>query len=786
MLQDIKIAWRFLAKRKTSTAVAVVTLGVAIAIATLAVGIVDQAFWRAANVVRGDELVTLYNSRPAAPQFQALSYPDYVAARDRLRGDVEVAAFVRISNTLGGDAPAQVWGELVSGNYFDVQRTKAVAGRLLTAADDRAGGNALVLAEALWRRSFGADPSIVGRAIRIGRDDYAVVGIAPRGFHGPAWSSEFWVPLSMSQRVFGADVLSRPEIPFLQTVGRPIASVGLTELDARVRTFETSGTKDGWTLTAYPGLYLRFWPAYRATVARFLSVFLAIAICILVVACANLAGLLIARAGERQRELALRQALGASRVRLARRLAAESVVLIALGGAAGVLFTFWGAMLVERVPAPVPIRLGVTADLRLGLISAGVSLAGALLFTLLSAFKGFRTDIRSVLVSSATTLAPGAHAQRLLAVTQVAICCVMLTVGGLLLRSAWQVEAIDVGFDTTHAVFGSVLLRDQGYDAPRAETFYRELRARLAAHAEIESVAYEWNAPLAPVRVTTGLSAAGLAPVQTRYNVVSAGYFKTLRIALRSGREFDDRDRSNGQPVAIVNETLAARFNGDPIGQTLKLSTETVVRTVVGVAREIKYNGITEPSQPFAYLPSTQVFRPDMFVHVRARADGAAALLRAAVREIDPHVALSEVRTLADQLDAARSTPRISAFVSSGAAALAVLLALVGLYGVLATTVEQRTRELAIRSALGAPPRAIVRRIVLEGLTLTSIGVVLGMIASGGVGRLLIDLLYGVGPRDPLVIACVPAMVLAISALAWMVPARRAAAVNPIEVLRSA
>jgi len=399
--------------------------------------------------------------------------------------------------------------------------------------------------------------------------------------------------------------------------------------------------------------------------------------------------------------------------------------------------------------------------------------------------KGFRTNVRATLASSSSALATGAGAQRVLVVVQVAICSVMLTAGGLLFRSAREVERIDVGFETAHSVMGSVSLRDQGYDAARAGTFYRQLHERLTSHAEIESVAFEWNAPLAPVRATAGFSPGGLPAVQARYNVVSAGYFTTLRIAVRSGREFDDRDRAAGQPVAIVNEALAARFAGNPIGQTLKMSTESVPRTVIGVVREIKYNGITEASQPFAYLPSTQVFRPDLFVHVRARAGGAALLLRAAVREIDPRVALSGVRTLADQLDEARATPRVSAIVSAGAATLAVLLALVGLYGVLTTTVEQKRRELAIRAALGATPRAIVSRVVKEGLTLTASGLAIGMIASAAVGGFLADLLFSVGPRDPLVMTFVPVSVLLISVSSWIAPARRAARVDPVDVLRS-
>ena len=434
---------------------------------------------------------------------------------------------------------------------------------------------------------------------------------------------------------------------------------------------------------------------------------------------------------------------------------------------------------------PVAVRLGVTSDLRLGLIGLGVSLVALVLFTALSAVKGLRRDIRSALASSSRYVRAPRRAQRILVITQVAVCCVMLTAGGLLLRTWWHVNRVDVGIDATHGVLASVSLRDQGYDAARAATFYRQLHDRLVSRAEIDSVAFEWNATLASVRSTAGFSLPGAPPSQARYNVVSAGYFRTLRIPLRAGREFGDADRSTSQQVAIINESMAGRFTGDPIGQTLTMSTEPAPRTVVGIVRDVIYNGITERPQPFVYLPSTQVFRPDMFVHLRARTEGAPAVLRAAIREIDPHVAVSNIRTLADQLDEARAAPRMSAIVSAGAAVLAVLLAIVGLYGVLTTTVEQRQRELAIRSALGATPLAIITRVVVDGLTLTAGGIVLGMMASAGVGRFLAAVLFGVGPHDPLVLLLVPVLVLVVSALAWIAPARRAARVDPVDVFRS-
>ena len=353
------------------------------------------------------------------------------------------------------------------------------------------------------------------------------------------------------------------------------------------------------------------------------------------------------------------------------------------------------------------------------------------------------------------------------------------------MRSAWQVEQVDVGFRVDDGVLGRVALDDQAYSNAAGIAFYQRLQDSLAQHPEVEAVALGWHVPTAPVRTTAKFTIADSADVlESRYNVVSSGYFKTLGIRVRAGREFDGRDGHDVEPVAIVNDALAARVNGNPIGKTLRLASESAPRRIVGVVREIKYNGITEPSQPYVYLPSAQTFRPDMYVHIRTRSAGAEALLRTELRRLDPNLALSDVRSLTRQVDEARATPRLSAIVSTSAAGIAVLLALVGVYGVLMTSVEQRQRELAIRAALGATPSEIVGRVLREGLALTLAGLALGIFASLHAGRFLTAQLFGVEPRDATVMVFAPLIVLLVSAIAWVAPARRAALVDPVAALR--
>jgi len=330
MWQDVRVAWRFLLKQRVATIVTIVTLGIAIGSSTIATGALDNAFWRSIQTSNGSSLLTFYNIRTAAPQYQALSYSDYIMLRDRLRQDVDVAAFFRTFNTLEGIAqPTSIQGELVSDNYFRVLAAEPFAGRLI-GDDATAHSPVIVLSYDSWRNRFGANPHVIGSSIQLGRSHYTVIGIARRDFGDPAYPSEFWAPLAATPLFQGVD-LSRMHNPYLQTIARPRPGITTRQVQSYVATVTTDGSRDGWRLAALPGIYLRFWPAYRTTVLNFLGIFAALAIAILVIACANVAGLQLARGAERGRELAVRQALGGTRFHLFRRLAAESVLLTTAG-----------------------------------------------------------------------------------------------------------------------------------------------------------------------------------------------------------------------------------------------------------------------------------------------------------------------------------------------------------------------------------------------------------------------------------------------------------------------
>ena len=793
MWQDVRVAWRFLLKQRVATIVTIVTLGIAIGSSTIATGALDNAFWRSIQTSNGSSLLTFYNIRTAAPQYQALSYSDYIMLRDRLRQDVDVAAFFRTFNTLEGIAqPTSIQGELVSDNYFRVLAAEPFAGRLI-GDNATAHSPVIVLSYDSWRNRFGANPHVIGSSIQLGRSHYTVIGIARRDFGDPAYPSEFWAPLAATPLFQGVD-LSRMHNPYLQTIARPRPGITTRQVQSYVATVTTDGSRDGWRLAALPGIYLRFWPAYRTTVLNFLGIFAAFAIAILVIACANVAGLQLARGAERGRELAVRQALGGTRFHLFRRLAAESVLLTTAGGASGVLLAWWTAPLFRNMPMPAPAPVTVAFDWRLVVIALGISFVASLAFTTVTGWKCAHSDVQQVLASASRGFTRKTLTQRTLVVAQLAIGCVVVTAAALLLRSFWSVQRIDIGFDPADRVAAQVRLSDQNYTDSRAAGFYRHLQESLERRPQVEGVAFEWNAVLERIR-TVGTFAVRQSPdaVSARFNAVSPGYFHTMGIPMIAGRAFDEHDTASSEAVAIVNRTMATLLGNDPLGQVLVEDGKVSGRRsgtrarVIGVAADVQYNGITEGPQPYVYFPAAQWTSTDLevYVHARMPATEAIALLRDEVRRLDPQVALTDVGTLAARIRAAQVVPRSSALASMALAAIAVFLALVGVYGVMTASIENQRRELAVRSALGASPSHLIWHVIGEGILLTTAALVCGIAGSLFGGRAIAGLLFGVQPQDLWSLATAVGLIVAASAVAWIGPARRAASADPITALRA-
>ena len=579
MIHDFRVVWRFLLKSPLSTGLAVLTLGLTVGVFGLAVAVIDESFWRPLAVSSGRHLLTLYNARPEAPQYQTLSYRDYMTVRDALATRLELAAFVRVFQTLAdGQWATRVQGELVSGNYFSVLGPSPLVGRFFGPDDDRVplAHPVVVLGHDLWRRHFGANPAIVGTSVTLSRRSYTVVGIAPPGFRGPAYPSEFWIPVTMAPQVLGRQVLSAPGIPLLQTVALPTAGASRDEVHASAQRLTTSASHDGWRLTALTGDHLKFWPAYREAVARYLIIFAVLGACVLVIACANVGSLLLARSAERERELAIRQALGASPVQIMRRLAVESLTLTTAGAAVGALVAYNAAGLVEQVRFPVPVRIALTPDARVMAISLAVAFIAGMFFTAIFAIKRMSRGSRHVLADSPTS-GVRVTTTRAVVVAQVAICCVCLTAAGLLARSATAVNRIDVGVDGSRSVLGLVGAGDAGYLAETGVGFYARLQQELESETQVQSVALEWTAILGSLRGTTRVDVGTDLGLTSRYNVVSAGYFRALNLPLLRGREFEAYDLDRSEPVAIVNAVLATRLGPDVLGQSVRVGDEPLL-----------------------------------------------------------------------------------------------------------------------------------------------------------------------------------------------------------------
>jgi putative ABC transport system permease protein len=794
MWQDIRVAWRFLLKQRIATIVTILTLGIAIGSSTIAAGALDRAFWRSIQTPNGSSLLTFYNTRAAAPQYQTLTYADYTMLRDRLGQQVDVAAFFRTFNTLEGVAqPTNIQGEVVSDNYFRVLAASPFAGRLI-GDDPTTRSSVVVLSYEAWRSRFGGDSNVIGSSVQLAREHYTVIGITRPDFDDPAYRSEFWAPLAATRQLLGVDLQQRAHSPYLQTIARPRPDVTGRQVQSYIATVTTDGSRDGWRLAALPGIYLRFWPAYRTTVLNFLGIFAALAIAILVIACANVAGLQLARGAERGRELAVRQAIGATRVRLFRRLAAESVLLTAGGGVTGVLLAWWSAPLFRDIPMPAPAPVSLAFDWRLIAIALGISFTVSLAFTIVTAWKGARHDVQQVLKSSSRGGTSKTLAQRMLVVAQLAIGCVIVTAAALLLRSFWNVQRIEVGFDPADRVAALVWLGDQNYSDAQAASFYSRLQEALERNPQVEGVAFESRAVLERIRtVGTFMLRRSPDPMSARFDAVSPGYFRTMGVPVLAGRAFDDHDTASSEPVMIVNRTMAQLLGGDPIGQVVVedgriwgRQSGTRVR-IVGVVTDVQYNSITEGRQPYVYLPVAQWTSTDLevYVHTRISPSEGIALLRDQVHRLDPQVALTDVGTLTDRVSVAQVVPRSSALAAIVLAGIAVFLALVGVYGVMTASIENQRRELAVRSALGASPWHLIWRVIREGTLLTFVALVFGVGGSAVGARAVAGLLFGVQPHDLLSLSASGCLILAASAVAWIAPARRAGNADPIVALRA-
>jgi predicted permease len=805
LLQDLRHTVRSLTRTPGFTAIVVVVLALGIGGSATVFGVVDAVLLRPLPYPASDQLARAYAVFKAHNNgLGVASPPDFVDWRAENHSFSELAATNSGAFALTGDGPAeQIPGAQVTGGFFSVMGVIPALGRPITIADDSVGGpDVAVLSGGLWERRFGADPHIVGRTIRLDGKSFAVIGVMPRGFDYPD-NSEIWLP----QRFTAQDLATQRGAHYIDVVGRlkpgvTVAAAGrdLAAIADRLTIqYPRSNAQQGAAVTS-----LR--DALVGDVRRPLLVVLGAVALVLLIACTNVAGLLLVRGLARGREVAIRAALGAGRGRLVRGLLIDSAVLALLGGGLGVLLAAWGTALISRYAGSgIPFLPEVHLDGTVLAFTAAIAVVAALLSGLLPAWQtSSLTGLAGRLKSEGRTSTGGRlRTRNTLVIAQTALAMMLLVGAGLLYKSFERLRHVDPGFDPAHVLTFGVSLPDASYATPgRSAAFVDALDQRLAALPGVKYAGTVAGLPLSgfsmgitPVtRDGQALSDAEQERLVVQVRIVTPDYFKSMGIAVRKGRGVTAADRTGAPPVMIINEAAAKLLwpGQDPLGHQLTIGAhfdDPNVRPggeVVGVIGDIRDRALAKPGVATIYLPHAQ--NPIGFLSFTMRTAGDPMLLakaaRQALQETDPEIPLFRLRTMDQLVEANVAQPKLYAAMLVAFALAAILLAGIGLYGVLAQTVVQRTRELGVRVALGATARDVVSLVVGQGMRLAGLGVAFGLVGGLIGARTLGSLLYDVAPADPVTFVAVAAGLLGVAALASLIPARRASVVQPMEALR--
>ena len=809
--QDLKYALRNLARSPGLTAVAVLTLALGVGANTTVFSWVRGVLLDPIPGASEPGRLRVLSGQSPSGDTVSLSYPEFrdFAARTEALEGLLAQRWVNIAlGSSTGEPPQQISGALVSGSFFSVLGVRPVLGRAFRPEEDAGPGAppAVVLSHALWEREFNADPAIVGKTARLNGQSFTIVGVAPRRFLGALLGirADAWIPLAQTPRLEpgGGDRLANRGDRWLLAIGRLRPGVSdesaqeILAAEAARLAREFPDVSSGYrarlsTLSRSP------WGAPEILRPVLLALAALVSL-VLLIACANLASLLLSRALGRRREIAVRLALGASRARLVRQLLTESLLLAALGGAAAVLVTFWtsGMLLAFIPPTGRPVHLDLSVDasvLAFGFAAAAVS---SVLFGLLPALQGSRAEIAGDLSGGAGPVVGARGRVRLrsaLVVAQMAFSLVLLVSAGLFLRSLAASRRLDPGFDGRRMLLAEVDLFPLGYTPERGTAFFERLDGVVRSLPDVRGFALARRVPLGfGGSGSRSIEVDGYVPrpgeeLMIGDNVVSAGYFRTMGIAVRRGREFAPSDRTGSAPAVVVNEAFARRYfaGREAVGGRLRWNGEW--REVIGVVADGKYRRLDEAPLPFLFIPLAQEHRPKAILHVRTGQDPTAVLpaLREALRRLDPNLPLSGVQTMEQHLQEALVAQRIASSLLGVLGLLAVAIASVGLYGVATYAVAERRREIGVRMALGAAPRQILARFFGASLRIAAAGIAIGLAAALALTRLFAGVLPGIGPGDPVAFAGVAALVTAIAIAATYGPARRATRVDPMTALRA-
>jgi len=806
VLRDMRYVVRRLFKQPVFVLAVVVSLGLGVAANVTIFSMVNRVMLKPAPVGHPSTLLTVRTWPKGEDCCNNFSLPVYEDVRDQAKSFSGVAAYQDlIPASIGGvGEPEHVYGQTVTANFFDVAEMPMVAGRGFHADEERAP--AIVLGYGLWKRKFAGDSAVIGRTVQLSGHPYSVVGVAPAAFHGidGVLYAEFWVPMgNVDQLEPGHANFVGRDYHWINVMGRlkpgvtqAMAQSELNTIAQRLEVAYPKTDKDNRFEMDAAGTMP---PRALRQVGVFLAMLLVVATLVLCIACANVGNLLLARAADHQREMAVRLALGATRGVLLRQMLTESVLLAIGGGAAGVALSLWAmwALGAFKLPVPLPLDLSLHADWRVLLYAFALSVGAGLLCGFVPAWRASRPLLANGLKGESALARPGRRfsLRNVLVVTQIALSAVLLCATVLFLRSLGSASRIDVGFRTRGMLMMSLDPMEHGYDKARAYQFLDQLRARVGQMPGVSSAAVVDFAPLSMDGTNDGVSAKGVPKLHDKdpvadFYMVSPGYFDTMGIARLAGRDFAEESLT-GQKVAVINQALAQSLFGrmNPVGQTV--SSDNGTFEVVGVVANAKSRYIGTENAPVLYRSLQQGLggsRSDsgytLLVHTTGDSASVADAVRQQIHSMDPTLAVFNATTVEGTLHDALFLPRLSGTLFGVFGIAGLLLAGVGLYGVMSYSVSRRTREIGIRLALGATRSGLQGLIVKQGMWLAGIAVVIGVPLALMVARVARSFLYGIEPYDAVTFATVPVFLGLVAMLACWVPARRAAKVEPMVALR--
>jgi predicted permease len=822
LFADGRYALRWLRRSPGFTAVAVLSLAIGIGFNTALFTIVDAVLFRPLSLERPDRLVDVFTNGPDGDIYATSSYPDYLDLRAQNHVFTDMVAYSPIIAAVSaGDRSRMALGEVVTGNFFPVLGVNAQLGRTILPSDDRPGADRVVmLSHGSWVRDFGGDPAVVGQTLRIHGRPYTIVGVVARNYTGmmPMVSAAFWMPMAYVDDGEPAGIISTVPSPtgntrlerrgtrwlFMKGRLRDRATSQQAQADLNVIMQQLASahpqTNKARRIATVPTTKVHIHPeADRALLPIAVGLMVVVGL-VLLVACANVASMLLARASGRQKEIGIRLAIGASRGRLLAQMLTESVVVASLGAAAG-LGLGWALTQVAlsiRLPIPIPLSFALRIDMRVLAFTIAIAMVAAVVAGLAPALKATRPDLVAELKGDVSAATVGRRRWTLrdgLVAAQIAVTMVLLVTSGLLTRSLIAAQSINLGFEPRGLAVLSTELGLIGYDDVRAERLYAQALERIRALPGVESAALAERTPFAINYNRNNLFLEGrhqpgdLKGFITDVTRVAPEYFRTLGVPIVQGRNFTSGDTPTSPGVVIVNETFARRYwpNENPIGKIVhSRSLDGPKYEVVGVAADHKVSTVGEQSTPYVHFAYSQ--RPSAGEVIIARTRGDAGALLAAMRRellaLEPNVVFLDNQTMTAQVDMTLMPARLGAISISGVGVVAMVLAAVGLYGVIAYSVARRTREIGIRMALGARAGAVVGLVMKQGLGLAAIGVAAGLLLSLGAARAVAGALYGVAALDPITWIGATITLFGVAVVANLVPARRAAVVDPSHALR--